>query len=324
MGRMPGRRFFLAVPAALLMLGCGCVSGPRREESELRAGKNSYLAGNYIYAAAEFDRIIATRPDSDIEAGAYIGLGASYEALHNYGEALTTYRLAVQLHPKSSQLLLRLGALYYKLALYPQSLAVYTTALKLDPENVTANLGIARTYMKTGYLVSAARHYKSAIDSSGGNYGMRYAYSDCLFRQRNLLGAETEALNALSLNRADPDIWFLLARIQFEHGNQEAALRSIESASALSGGRSDIESFRLMWLSQFGKLELAVPLADTLIGKYPDDALIKWTAGLVYLKAGQRDKARVTLAELAGSRDDTFISRSAGRLLEAAGLAQKH
>lgn len=316
-------RLRLLFAAGLTLLVCGCVSGPRREELDLSRAKGIYDAGNYLSAAAEFDRIIASRPGSDAESGAYLGLGASYEAMHNYGEALTTYRLAVQLHPKNERLLLRLAALYYKLELYPESLAVYQTALRLNGDSVTGNLGIARTYMKTGYLRLAAQHYRTAIQNSGGDYKMRYAYADCLFKQRELLAAETEALNALSLNGSDPEIWFLLARIQFEHGSYEGALRSMETASSLSGGSAKTDAYRIMWLSRLGRMDQAVQLADTITERYPDDPLAAWAAGFVYLKAGNSSKAKTLLSDLASSETPTFISKSAARLMQSAGLASK-
>lgn len=314
------KRIFVPAAAALLALVCGCATGPRHGEMDLRAGKAAYESGDYIAAAADFDRIITSRPDADIEAAAYAGLGASYMAMHNYGQALTTYRLAVKLHPKKAQLMLRLAALYYRLELYPEAIEVYKTALKLEPDNVAANLGIARTYMRSGYLVSAARHYKNAMAWSSGDYRIRFAYADCLFRQRSLLEAETEALNALSLNRGDPDIWFLLARIQFERGAQEPALRSIETAGQLSGGRCDIESFRLMWLSQLGRLDQSLTLADALGGSCGADPLARWVRGQAYLKGNRRAAARELLGEAAAADPDSFIGKSAARVLKSAGL----
>ncbi|MFA6584437.1 MAG: tetratricopeptide repeat protein [Elusimicrobiaceae bacterium] len=308
-------RFSVLLAALLAVTGCSA-NFYARKTMELQAAQDLYAAGDYINAAAGFDRIIATHPGAAVEARAYLGLGLSYERMNDYGDALINYRIAVQLYPKDISLMLSLASLYDRLKLFPQALEVYNKALDKDGDNLRANVGIAKTYMSLGYLGLAAQHYEAALENEENpDLRIRMAYIECLYRQRRYQEAEDAMAKALPLGQANAALWLLLAEIQYDRGFRNRAIDSIRRASEISGGRLDIEVRRALWLSTDGSLDDALALARRLRVEYPNDPLVCWTLGMVLLKADKPEEAGRYMKEAASYDARTFISSSAKKII---------
>ena len=121
----------------------------------------SFLVGDLHSAVYHFKEVIRLDPQ---RAGAHINLGAAYNRLEEYDEALATLRRAIQVDPARGEGYYNLGLVYKQLGQLDMAVNAYREAVRLNPRMYDAHYNLGNIFMEKGQLNQAVAHYRNALD----------------------------------------------------------------------------------------------------------------------------------------------------------------
>ncbi len=146
----------------LLSLGAGIAAGhadPADRHFEM--GSRYMARGEYSRAIEEFNKVLATRPDS-LETHTDIAL--SYSALGRYRDAVNSYQRAVRINPDDAVALGGMGAAYFQLKEYQPAAECYEKAIRVDPGNAYYHDGLGLVYTRLGRSEAGRRSLGRAVE----------------------------------------------------------------------------------------------------------------------------------------------------------------
>lgn len=117
---------------------------------------------NDLEASAHHFRQV-TRLDP-LKAGAYINLGAVYNRLEKYDDAIAALRRGISLDHGRAEGYYNLGLVYRKLGQLDMAVQAYREATRVNPRMADAHYNIANIYLERGQLTQAVSHYKNALE----------------------------------------------------------------------------------------------------------------------------------------------------------------
>jgi len=126
-------------------------------EGQLEAAANLAQAGQFDDVIAAYEAVWQAKPG---EVQALRGLGQSYEAQEEWGEAAVWYEKWVQVEPDNPDALLALGWAEYKLEHHESAVAQFSRASGLAPDQPAIFLGLGYAYLGQG-------DYDSSLESAG-------------------------------------------------------------------------------------------------------------------------------------------------------------
>lgn len=123
--------------------------------------KALYFMDKEEYDKALFYLEIAIKADDlSLKEYIYIGIGACYYKLDNYGKAIDAYIQAIRINPNVASTYDNLGVSYIQLGLYKDAIEAYKQAIRIDPEHVGSHFCLGLTYIQIGDKSSALDEYK--------------------------------------------------------------------------------------------------------------------------------------------------------------------
>ena len=137
--------------------------------NNLGAAYNSL--GRYQDAMESYKQAIKIEPDY---TKAYINLGAAYNSLGRYRDAVETYKQVLRISPDYADAYINLGVTCYKLGRYQDAIESYKRAIKIKPDDALAhyNLGVACNSL--GRYQDAIEAYKQAVRLKPGDTETHY------------------------------------------------------------------------------------------------------------------------------------------------------
>jgi tetratricopeptide (TPR) repeat protein len=119
-----------------------------------------YLLNDIDGAAYHFKEVTRLDP---LRAGAYINLGAVYNRLEEYDDAVRTLRRGIQIDPHRAEGYYNLGLVYRNLGQPNLAIQAYLEATRIDPRMVDAHYNLGNLYFESGRHQLAINHYKKVL-----------------------------------------------------------------------------------------------------------------------------------------------------------------
>jgi tetratricopeptide (TPR) repeat protein len=120
-----------------------------------------FLLGDLHSAMYHFKEVIRLDP---LRAGAYINLGAVYNRLEQYDEALTTLRRGIQLDTNRAEGYYNLALVYKQLGQLDMAVNAYREAIRLNARMYDAHYNLANILREKGQHLLAIVHYRQALE----------------------------------------------------------------------------------------------------------------------------------------------------------------
>lgn len=195
----------------------------RRANTRLELAGAYLTSGQYATALDEVKQAIAAQPNM---SEAYNMRGLIYAAMGDDALADESFRYALQLSPRSGEVMQNYGWFQCLMKRYDQANALFEQALALPQYRDTARTLLAQgvCQSRAGKLAEAEETLKRAFAIDPGNPGIAANYADVLF----LRGQYDRARFYVQRVNADPKqansqtLW-LAARIEHKLGNETGA-----------------------------------------------------------------------------------------------------
>jgi len=127
---------------------------------------------SYDQAIEAYEKAIHFRP---FYADAHVGLGDARAAKGDVDGAIGAYTAALTHNPINPRVHVSLGKVYYaEKNLYYEAVTAYKKAIDLDPRSVEARMGLGEVYEDKGLYQEAADQYRRVIELDGTHTGATY------------------------------------------------------------------------------------------------------------------------------------------------------
>lgn len=120
-----------------------------------------FLKGQLPLAAYHFKEVTRLDPN---RAGAYINLGAVYNRLEQFDDAIPALRRGIQLDMNRAEGYYNLGLVYRRKGQPDLAIQAYREATRINPRMADAHYNVANIYFERGQYGLAIAHYRQALD----------------------------------------------------------------------------------------------------------------------------------------------------------------
>jgi tetratricopeptide (TPR) repeat protein len=217
-------------------------------------------------------------------------LGAAYDSLGRWTEAIDAYQQAIRINPDLAEPHYNLGIAYGKIGRLPEAIDAYSKAIRINPNSVDAYLNLGNAYAKLSRRQDAIDAYRQAIkikpDYAEAHYNLGVAYSE--------LGRHQEAIEtykqAIIIKPDDAEAHHNLGVTYSKLGRYQEAIESFKQAirikpdlaeahynlgvaySKLGRYQDEIESYKqaIRIKSDYADAYLALGNAYSKLGRYQD------------------------------------------------------
>lgn len=137
--------------------------GYRSDSPEIHYGIATacFLVADFHSAVYHFKEVIRIDP---LRTGAYINLGAVYNRLGQFDDALATLRRGIQLDANRSEGYYNLGLVYKQLGQLDMAINAYREAFRLNPRMYDAHFNLGNIFLEKGSIKQAIIHYGYALE----------------------------------------------------------------------------------------------------------------------------------------------------------------
>lgn len=199
-------------------------------------GSFCYNRGRYQDAVRLYKQATEASPDG---RQGFANLGAAYQALGHYDEALAAYQRSISIEPNSASYS-NLGTVYYMLGRYDEACTAYEHATALAPTDylVWANLGDAYRWAP-GRREEAAGAYAKALVNARGALAVNprdalvhAVIASSLAKSGRLTDADGAIALALKIDPTNPNVLYQTALVNVLQGSHDKALTWLQRAIA--------------------------------------------------------------------------------------------
>jgi tetratricopeptide (TPR) repeat protein len=286
--RAIGGRAVLVCCASLLLCAGGGLAA-QDDAGHLRVirqeAQTAMSAGDYAGAIAKYEEALGNSPH---DAGAEIGLGQAYRAIHNYDEAKEILERAVGEHPKNEAALAILGNLEIQLQIYAPAVQHLAAALALKPDDEPTRIWLAVAYKSTADFPNALAQLEKVLASDPNNALAYYERAQVYSNQDRDGDALRDAEKAVEL-KPNPPARLELAKIllrlpvhadaaenakrcsravEFLEPLAEAQPKSVAPADFSASGSESSDSETLFFLSRAYRCAGQIEQAQTVLAQY--------------------------------------------------------
>lgn len=190
--------------------------------------------------------------------------GYILESTGNYEEAIREYEEALKINSKIADLYLSLGRNYRILGAYDKAITAFTDANALNPEDPTPDLFLSRTYATIGKYAQAMQHAESAVSDNPSDTNLRGNLGVMYYRNAYFEESITE-------------LGYVVNGGITENGVQIESINLGPNAPRIA----EYYSTYGLALSRLNKCGEALQIAQTILGRIPDDEVSVENAGAI-------------------------------------------
>ena len=231
--------FFLLFALSSASSVSGQSSDPQQSmtaEQIHRDGVSRYDSGEYGQAIETFKRALQLRPDFE---ESYYHLGMAYSSLGMYKEAVIAYNRAVKIKPDYAAVYHNLGHAYSNLKKYEKAVWALRKALQYEPDNIEAYLALGNAYFDSGREGKAFDTFEAAIQRKPDHPYSYYALG-LLYLPTGLHARALDAFTqAISRDPRYAEAYFHRAYTYLFLGRGESAAADAKTYLALKGWRAE-------------------------------------------------------------------------------------
>lgn len=195
----------------------------RRANTRLELASAYFANGQYTTALDEVKQTIALQPNM---SEAYNLRGLIYAAMGDDALADESFKYALQLNPRSGDVMQNYGWYQCLMKRYDQANALFEQALATPQYRDTSRTLLAQgvCQARAGKLAEAESTLKRAFALDPGNAGIAINYADVLLQRGEYDRARfyVKRVNADPQQMSPQSLW-LAARIEYRAGNRQAA-----------------------------------------------------------------------------------------------------
>lgn len=181
----------------------------------------------YEKAAEAFEYVTLIQEDFEM---AYRDWGQCLVHLDRPDDAITVYEDALQLADPYEEIYFGLGMCYEMKGLHSKARFNYRKALQLDPYYDEAWYRIGENFRAEDNPAEALNAFKKALRMAEDNVDYLMAFATTAHRVGHTEDAIANYHKVLSLQPNNTDHWIMLSRLQFESGDVDAALATVDNA----------------------------------------------------------------------------------------------
>ena len=254
---------------AIPLLESGLKIAPQRPDLHAALGESYFMAGKTESAIAEFQKLI----DLDPTARSYAFMGLSYRHLGRFDEALKYFNLGLKQDPRNVSCLFNVGYIQERQGNYAGAESLFQKALAANPNVSEALLELANLRLKDKKFAEAIellhRYVKVSHNPTDGYY--KLAMAERGLHQTAAAERDLNVFQTLSKNS-------VTGTYPYQH-----LFDYLDNRSALSVQQ---------------RTQLDVSELTEQIQKHPGQPQDLYLLAEAYLKLGQSDAARETIAQL--------------------------
>jgi len=193
-----------------------------------------FLQGDLLGAAHHFREVTRLDP---LRAGAFVNLGAIYNRLGRYEDAITALRRGIQLDPRRAEGFYNLGLVYRQQGQSDRAVDAYREAVRVNPKMTEAHFNLANLLLELEKFSAAIVHYRQALklrsDWPEARQGLQMAEEAVAEKQAAAQAAVLATLSTVkaphvSSTAAEQDLPRIDPRV---HGNHLGELHQLTKAA---------------------------------------------------------------------------------------------
>jgi Flp pilus assembly protein TadD len=177
--RMRQRTVKVLLVIALASTWVGCFAVKSGDEL-VQDGIRLFEAGNFVGAIAKYDSALEADTRIFDEWEIYKYLGAAYDGLGKFSEAIEAYDRSIAADPGHADVWVNRGVSYRQTGDLDLATESYDRALELDPENAEAHTSIGVIHILSGDAATAVEYLERSIEldpTQGVSHGnLAFAY----------------------------------------------------------------------------------------------------------------------------------------------------
>lgn len=137
--------------------------GLRSDNPDVQYGMATvcFLLGDLSSSAYHFKEVTRLDP---LRAGAYINLGAVYNRLEQFDDAVAALRRGIQLDLNRGEGYYNLGLVYRRQGQNDLAIQAYREAVRVNPRMADAHYNVANIYYEKDQYALAVAHYRQALE----------------------------------------------------------------------------------------------------------------------------------------------------------------
>jgi len=200
----------------------------------------------------------------------HFNLGADKARLGRHSEALSNYREALRVDPKSPDANNLMGASLDALGQADEAFSYYRAAVRLEPIYPGARNNLGSALARQGNLREAVAQFSEAVRQHPNFPLARKNLGLALSRLGRLREASTALAEAVRLNPRDVELWQVFAVNQARLGRMDEAIEAFSKAMTLRPNSADLERNLGLALEQRGRLDEAIRHYSAAVRLEPD------------------------------------------------------
>jgi tetratricopeptide (TPR) repeat protein len=254
---------------AIPLLESGLQIAPKRADLHAALGESYFMSGKTEKAIDEFKSLIALDPS----ARSYAFMGLSYRHLGRFDEARKYFQEGLKLDPRNGSCLFNMGYIEERQGNHVAAEGFFQQALQSNPDDAEALLELANLRIAAKKFEEAAvllrRYVKVSRDPASGYY--KLAMVERNLHQTEAAQRDLNVFQTLSKNASTGPYPF---QHLFDYLDNRASLSARE------------------------RTQLDLTQLTEQIQKHPDQPQDLYLLAETYLKLGQNEEARKTIAQL--------------------------
>ncbi len=269
------------------------------------AAEDRALALRPNYATAHFNRgnILRDlrRPDDAIAAyDQALKAQSTYpEALVNRGmvlvdrkravDALNDFRRALSQRPGYVAAHVGVANAYSQLNQVPEALAEIDKVLASDPQNREALLAKVNTLRDAKRAEEALAIANTILARHPADAAIQVSRAYVLAKLKRYVEALAAAEAAVGIAPRNPEAQLVRGLQLCQLGRHDEALKALDLVERAGGSGANLHHARAVTLGNVGRIDESLAAYDRAIAESPDDALLRYHRGFVFLTRGEYD-----------------------------------
>jgi tetratricopeptide (TPR) repeat protein len=237
-------------------------------------------------------------------------LGVIAHRKKDLGKAITFYRAATRLDPKSQSAWQNLGAAYADLKRYKESRDAFARAAKLGGGDLRIQMGLGIAQFNNGNYAGAEAAFRKAVKLAPNDLQAKKNLAAALIRQNKLKEAEPTLAQLRAKGNTDMEVVQSLAYLYVSSNRQKQAIELYKKGIAAHPNAPDLHK-------NLGTLYLQTNQNDNAIAEFrealrlkPDDESMVGLLGYLLQQNKKNDEA-IALYEAHAAKSPAFYQRIA-------------